>query len=598
MAEPRPLRPNDPREVGGYRLTGLIGEGAQGTVYLGESETGERVAVKVLRASVDGDERARTLFERELSAARRVAPFCTARVLSASVPADDSGGDAPHIVSEYIEGPSLRELVGGRGPLPEAGLRRLAIGTATALAAIHEAGVVHRDFKPANVLLGPDGPKVIDFGIARPLEATSATMTGAVGTPAYMAPEQVSGAAGGPPLDMWAWGCTMAYAANGAPPFGTDTVPAIMHRVLYAPPALGVLGGEVGAMVAACLEKDPARRPTALQVLVRLLGEDGSEAHLLEEGSSAAATLTAAALPPPAPAPSAPAPPAFAPPDGPPPMPPGMGTAPGPGPLPSPPPGPPFLPPGQTVPSGPGPRKGGRALVIAGAVAAVALLAAGTATAAVLLKDHGGDGDHPSASRTAPSGGTAAIGRDCRYTPSSGGDVKDVGTPPATAKPPATVHAELATNLGTVKMDLDGAKAPCTVNSFMYLAGKKFYDGTSCHRLTTSAALKVLQCGDPSGTGSGGPGYAFANENTSGAKYARGTVAMANAGANTNGSQFFIVYGEADIPADYTVFGHVTSGMDVIDKVAKAGTDGGATGADDGRPKLRITLRRLTASAA
>ncbi|GAA0285427.1 hypothetical protein GCM10009527_096840 [Actinomadura nitritigenes] len=589
MAEPRPLRPNDPREAGGYRLTGLIGEGAQGTVYLGESGTGERVAVKVLRASLDGDERARTLFERELSAVRRVAPFCTARVLSASVPADGPGGDAPYIVSEYIEGPSLRELVGGRGPLPEAELRRLAIGTATALAAIHEAGVVHRDFKPANVLLGPDGPKVIDFGIARPLEATSATMTGAVGTPAYMAPEQVSGAAGGPPLDMFAWACTMAYAANGAPPFGTDTVPAIMHRVLYAPPALGVLGGEVGAMVAACLEKDPARRPTALQVLVRLLGEDGSEDHLLEEGTSAAATLTAAALPPPAAAP--PVPPVA--PAGPPPMPPGMGTAPGA------PPGPPFLPPGQTVPSGrPGPRKGGRALVIVGAVAAVALLAAGTATAAVLLKDRGGDGGRPSASRTTPSGGTVGISGNCRYTPSSSGDVKDVGTPPATAKLPATVRAELKTNLGTVDMDLDGAKAPCTVNSFTYLAGKKFYDGTSCHRLTTSAALKVLQCGDPSGTGSGGPGYAFANENASGAKYARGTVAMANAGANTNGSQFFIVYGEADIPADYTVFGHVTSGMGVIDKVAKAGTDGSAVGADDGRPKLKITIGRLTTSAA
>jgi cyclophilin family peptidyl-prolyl cis-trans isomerase/tRNA A-37 threonylcarbamoyl transferase component Bud32 len=579
MAEPRPLRPNDPRETGGYRLTGLIGEGAQGTVYLGESEDGERVAVKVLRAAVDGDERARTLFERELSAARRVAPFCTARVLVA-----EAGGDAPYIVSEYIDGPSLRELVGGRGPLPEPELRRLAIGTATALAAIHEAGVVHRDFKPANVLLGPDGPKVIDFGIARPLEATSATMTGAVGTPAYMAPEQVSGAAGGPPLDMFAWGCTMAYAANGAPPFGTDTVPAIMHRVLYAPPALGVLGGEVGAVVAACLEKDPARRPTALQVLVRLLGEDGPEAHLLEEGSSAAATLTAATLPPPAPAPPGPL-------RGPPPMPPGMGTAPG---------GPPFFPPGQTVPSGrPGPGKGGRALVIAGAVAAVALLVAGTTTAAVLLGNRDGNGGEPSASRTTPSGGTVGAGGDCVYTPSTTGEAKNVGTPPATAKPAATVHARLSTNLGAIDMDLDGAKAPCTVNSLMFLAGKKFYDGTSCHRLTTSNALKVLQCGDPSGTGSGGPGYSFANENTSGAKYTRGTVAMANAGANTNGSQFFIVYGDAEIPADYTVFGHVTSGMDVVDKVAKAGTDGSsAMGAGDGRPKLKITIQRLTTSAA
>ncbi|MVZ99292.1 protein kinase [Actinomadura sp. LD22] len=577
MAEPRPLRTNDPRETGGYRLIGLLGEGAQGTVYLGESDGGERVAVKVLRAAVDGDERARTLFERELSAARRVAPFCTARVLAAGVPSNGDG-DAPYIVSEYIDGPSLRELVGGRGPLPEPELRRLAIGTATALAAIHEAGVVHRDFKPANVLLGPDGPKVIDFGIARPLEATSATMTGAVGTPAYMAPEQVSGTAGGPPLDMFAWGCTMAYAANGAPPFGTDTVPAIMHRVLYAPPALGALGGEVGAVVAACLEKDPARRPTALQVLVRLLGEDGPEAELLEEGSSAAATLTAATLPPP---------PAFAPPGGPPPAPP------------APPAGPPFLPPpGQTVPSGPPvPGKGGKALVIAGAVAAVALLIAGATTGAVLLANRDGKGGEPSASRTTASGG--AVGGNCSYLPSTTGEVKNVGTPPATAKLPATVHSRLSTNLGAIDMDLDGAKAPCTVNSLMYLAGKKFYDGTSCHRLTTSKALKVLQCGDPSGTGTGGPGYAFANENASGATYRRGTVAMANAGANTNGSQFFIVYGAAEIPGDYTVFGHVTSGMDVVDKVAQAGTQGSAVmGSDDGPPKLKITIQRFTTSAS
>ncbi|QKG24012.1 protein kinase domain-containing protein [Actinomadura verrucosospora] len=574
MAEPRPLRPNDPREAGGYRLTGLLGEGAQGTVYLGESEGGEQVAVKVLRAAVNGDERARTLFERELSAARRVAPFCTARVLAA-----DAGGDAPYIVSEYIEGPSLRELVGERGPLPDAELRRLAIGTATALAAIHEAGVVHRDFKPANVLLGPDGPKVIDFGIARPLEATSATMTGAVGTPAYMAPEQVSGAPGGPPLDMFAWGCTLAYAANGAPPFGADTVPAIMHRVLYAPPALGVLGGEVGALVAACLEKDPARRPTALQVLVRLLGEDGRDGNPLEEGSSAAATLTAGALPPPVPA-------------GPPPMPPGMGTIPpGMGTIP---PGPPF--PYQTVPAAPGPRKGGKALVITGAVAAVVLVAAGAATAAVLVDDHG-NGRTPSATRTAVTGtgGTATgTGGNCRYQRSPEPSAKSPGLPPVGAAPAATVRASLKTNLGAVTMDLDGAKAPCTVNSVMFLAGKRFYDGTSCHRLTTSASLQVLQCGDPSGTGSGGPGYTFGDENASGAAYARGTVAMANAGPNTNGSQFFIVYGKADIPATYTVFGHVTSGMEIVDKVAKAG----ATPAGDGRPNLKITIEGFSTSAA
>ncbi|WP_396452997.1 serine/threonine-protein kinase, partial [Actinomadura sp.] len=161
MPEARPLRPNDPREVGGFRLTSRIGEGAQGTVYLGESDTGQRVAVKLLHADFGRDPRARTAFERELAAARRVAPFCTARILAAT-----ADGDLPHIITEYVDGPSLKDMIAERGAASPDEQVRLAIGTATALAAIHEAGVVHRDFKPANVLLGPDGPKVIDFGIA------------------------------------------------------------------------------------------------------------------------------------------------------------------------------------------------------------------------------------------------------------------------------------------------------------------------------------------------------------------------------------------------------------------------------------------------
>ncbi|WP_169744386.1 serine/threonine-protein kinase [Spirillospora albida] len=250
MPEPRPLHPNDPRELGGYRLAGRLGEGAQGIVYLGERD-GDRVAVKVLHSL---DERARVNVERELTAVRRVAPFSTARILAA-----ETDGDTPYVVSEYVDGPSLKDLIATRGGLPAAELTRLAVGTAAALAAIHEAGVVHRDFKPANVLLGPDGPRVIDFGIARPLDATSATMTGAVGTPAYMAPEQFAGTTAGPPLDMFAWGCTLACAANGRPPFGGDSVPAIMHRVLHGEPDLGLLSGDLRDLVASCLAKDPAR---------------------------------------------------------------------------------------------------------------------------------------------------------------------------------------------------------------------------------------------------------------------------------------------------------------------------------------------------
>ncbi|WP_067901014.1 protein kinase domain-containing protein [Actinomadura chibensis] len=566
MPEPRPLRPNDPRELGGFRLTARIGEGAQGTVFLGESADGQRVAAKLLHADVGRDERARTLFERELAAVRRVAPFCTARVLAAA--ADGDGG--PYIVSEYIEGPSLRELVAERGVAAGEELVRLAIGTATALAAIHAAGVVHRDLKPANVLLGADGPRVIDFGIARPLDATSATMTGAVGTPAYMAPEQFAGSAGGAPLDMFAWGCTMAFAANGVPPFGADTVPAIMQRVLTGEPDLGALAGDLRGLVAACLAKDPASRPTAVQVLRGLLGDRldaaaaGTERNLLVEGTSAAALQPSAPPPPPPPAfPINPAPVYQYP----------------------------------TNPAGPPkPGRGRRALLIAvGAWAGVLAVAGGIAGVA-LWKNR----EKPAITATQASPGTRTAlagqtGLNCVYTRESAGGVKDVGTPPSQVPATLPTRATLKTNRGTLRLRLDAAKAPCTVNSLAFLAGKKYYDNTPCHRLTTSASLKVLQCGDPSGRGSGGPGYKFANENTTGARYARGVVAMANAGPGTNGSQFFILYADATLPPDYTPFGEVTSGLAVVNGIAKAGA-GDENGPGDGTPKRPVTITEFRTS--
>ncbi|QXJ23195.1 peptidylprolyl isomerase [Actinomadura graeca] len=562
MPDPRPLRPNDPTEVGGFRLTGRIGEGGQGTVYAGESDTGERVAVKLLHADFEGDEQARLYFERELATARQVAPFCTARIIAAR-----ADGEAAYIVSEYIDGPSLRQLVAERGVLPAGELDRLAIGTATALAAIHEAGVVHRDFKPANVLLGEDGPKVIDFGVARPQEATYATLTGAVGTPAYMAPEQVAGTSGGPPLDMFAWGCTMAYAANRVPPFGHDSIPATMHRILHAEPELGALGGDLRELVTACLDKDPGRRPTAVQVLTRLL-DLGTGGDLLAEGTSAAATLTPAVRTVPAPPP-----------------PPGL-QAPAPGPVIGDPTGPRTVPaPSFGRPPAP-PGRRGRVLAVTGAAAGVVLLAAAT-TAAVLI----GNGADGKGSGHATSGGSSAAVA-CAYLPADGPELKDVGKPPANPPARGLVRATVTTNLGTIEMELDGAKAPCTVNSIVYLAVTGFYNDTSCHRLSTNASLKVLQCGDPSDTGTGGPAYRFPTENTAGARYDRGVVAMARAESPvSNGSQFFILYGDSpSLPPSYTVFGRVTSGMRIIDDVAAAGVAPGASVADDGTPKKKITI--------
>ncbi|XVQ90299.1 serine/threonine protein kinase [Microbispora siamensis] len=173
----------------------------------------------------------------------------------------------PYVVSEYVEGPTLQQAGRRSGPA----LHRLAVATATALAAVHRAGIVHRDFKPANVLLGPDGPRVVDFGVARRLGATTAS-GGIVGTPAYMAPEQIAGEPPAPAWDVFAWGCVMVFAATGRPPFGDDALPAVLNRVLTKEPDLGDLEEPLRSIVALALRKDSAQRPDILDVTMRLLG--------------------------------------------------------------------------------------------------------------------------------------------------------------------------------------------------------------------------------------------------------------------------------------------------------------------------------------
>ncbi|HEX4815864.1 MAG TPA: protein kinase [Nonomuraea sp.] len=269
MNQFQPLAADDPRRLGAYDIVARLGEGGQGVVYLGKSESGEQVAVKLLHHALVADSDARTRFLREVAVAQRVARFCTAPVLHA-----DLDGSRPYIVSEYVPGPSLRELVINEGPRRGAALERLAISTATALAAIHRAGILHRDFKPANVLMGPEGPVVIDFGIARALDSPGATATGmAMGTPSYLAPEQLSGAAVSEAADVFAWGVTMVYAATGKPAFGADSIPVVMNRILNQEPELGGMDGVLGELVAACLSKDPAHRPAADDLITRLTGQ-------------------------------------------------------------------------------------------------------------------------------------------------------------------------------------------------------------------------------------------------------------------------------------------------------------------------------------
>jgi len=261
-----PLRDTDPREVGAYRLLGRLGEGGQGVVFLAVGPTGSQAAVKLLPPTTDPQVRSR--FLKEVAAAQRVARFCTAQVLDAGI-----FERRPFIVSEYVGGPSLVEVVEQFGPRGGATLERIAVATLAALGAVHAAGMVHRDFKPGNVLLGPDGPVLIDFGLAAVPGMTTMGPSGqvAIGTPAFMAPEQLAGVRVTAAADMWSWGVTIAFAGTGQLPFRGESLTATAFAILHSDPNVGRLPEPLGSLVHRCLNKDSAIRPSAREALRQLV---------------------------------------------------------------------------------------------------------------------------------------------------------------------------------------------------------------------------------------------------------------------------------------------------------------------------------------
>lgn len=270
------LAPGDPLRMGPYRLVARLGAGGMGQVFLGRTAGGRTVAVKTVRSEYAADPEFRQRFRQEVAAARLVGGRWTAPVLDA-----DTEGGQPWVATGYVAGPSLSAAVRRFGPLPSDAVRVLGAGLAEALAAVHELGLVHRDVKPSNVLLALDGPRLIDFGIARALDATSVlTRSGyVVGSPGFMSPEQARGDATGPAGDVFALGAVMAFAATGTAPFGEkDSAAVLLYRIVHEEPELGGITGELRDLVRGCLEKDPGRRPTPGQLRDRLerIGAEGT----------------------------------------------------------------------------------------------------------------------------------------------------------------------------------------------------------------------------------------------------------------------------------------------------------------------------------
>src|SRR5512146_1775073 len=296
----QPLRRWDPDRIGPYAVIGKLGAGAMGQVFLARSPAGRLVAVKTIRIELAEEPGFRARFAREVAAASRVSGVFTAAVIEA-----DADADRPWVATAYVPAPSLTTLVRKTGPLPVPAVRWLAAGCAEALQSIHSAGLLHRDVKPSNVLVAPDGPRVIDFGVARAAERVQLTTTrGAAGTPAYMAPEQARDATqASPASDVFSLGATLVYAATGHPPYRGETVMDILVRLATEPPDLTGMPQELDALVTACLERVPRDRPTDGAILDSLgsfaLPPGAGHSYLPDSAMALIGEYQTSTLPPP-----------------------------------------------------------------------------------------------------------------------------------------------------------------------------------------------------------------------------------------------------------------------------------------------------------
>ncbi|WP_233580551.1 serine/threonine-protein kinase, partial [Streptomyces triticirhizae] len=260
------LRREDPRVVGAFRLHRRLGAGGMGVVYLGSDRRGQRVALKVIRPDLSEDQEFRSRFAREVSAARRIRGGCTARLVAADLEAS-----RPWFATQYVPGPSLHDRVLEHGPLSAAETAAIGAALAEGLVAVHEAGVVHRDLKPSNILLSPKGPRIIDFGIAWSTGASTLTHVGtAVGSPGFLAPEQVRGQGVTPASDVFSLGATLAYATLGDSPFGQGSSEVMLYRVVHEEPQLDGVPAALAPLLRSCLDKSPDERPSTTGLSLRL----------------------------------------------------------------------------------------------------------------------------------------------------------------------------------------------------------------------------------------------------------------------------------------------------------------------------------------